>query len=236
MADGRGENRLLASLDHETRDRLRERLRPVELRRGQVLFEPEQEVASVSLPLRAVVSLLVVVADGRQVELATVGREGAVGLPTLLDERRAIWRAMVQVPGPAFALSMDVLEEEIERSPSLRDALDRYTFALMSQVGQAAACNRLHPVEQRTARWLLLTHDRVGEDEFDMTHQFLSEMLGVRRASVTESAGDLQRRGLIEYRRGRIRITDRAGLEESSCECYETVRSTYDRVLAWGSP
>lgn len=98
------------------------------------------------------------------------------------------------------------------------------------------ACNRLHPVEQRTARWLLVTHDRVGEDEFPMTHQFLSEMLGVHRASVTEVAGALQARGLIDYERGRIRIGDRAGLEEASCECYDVVRGVYDRVLPWGAP
>lgn len=183
----------------------------------------------------AVVSLLVVASDGRQVQLATVGREGAVGIPTLLDDTRAVWRAMVQVPGPGFALSMDVLEREIERSSLFRQLLDRYTFALMSQVGQAVACNRLHPVEQRTARWLLLTHDRVGEDDFPMTHQFLAEMLGIRRASVTEAAGALQRRGLIEYHRGGRRIKDRRGLEEVSCECYEVVRGIYDRVLPWDS-
>lgn len=209
--------------------------RPLELQRGHVLFEPDQEVATAYFPVRAVVSLLVVVSDGRQVELATVGREGGVGIPTLLDERRAIWRAMVQVPGAAFAVRMDPLEEEVERSGSLREMLDRYTFALMSQVGQSAACNRLHPVEQRTARWLLFTHDRVGQDEFPMTHQFLSEMLGVRRASVTEAAGALQRRDLIQYHRGGMRITDRRGLEDVSCECYETVHRIYDRVLPWGS-
>lgn len=235
MGDRRGHNRLLASLDPEIRDRLGPNLRSAELEHGSALFEPGQEVMAAYFPVGAVVSLLVVASDGRQVELATVGREGAVGVPALLDESHAIWRALVQVPGAAFALPLEIVEREIERSSSFKGMLDRYVFALMSQVGQAVACNRLHPVEQRTARWLLLTHDRVGEEEFAATHQFLSEMLGVRRASVTEAAGVIQGRGLIEYHRGRMRIKDRAGLEEASCECYETIRRVYDRVLPWGS-
>lgn len=233
---GGQDNRLVASLGPDERDRLGPHLRRVALRHRQVLFEPEDEVTTAYFPVGAVVSMLVVLKDGRQIELATLGREGGVGLPTLLDDTRALWRAMVQVPGPALTLPIELLEEEMGRSPSVRDRLDRYLLALMSQIGQAVACNRLHPVEQRTARWLLVTHDRVGEDEFPMTHQFLSEMLGVRRASVTEAAGALQARGLIDYERGRIRIGDRAGLEAASCECYDVVRGVYDRVLPWGAP
>lgn len=227
----RSGNRLLAALSEEAWERLAPRMRSVSLEMRDTLFEPGEKVREVLFPLEGIVSLLTVVEGGDQVELATVGREGAVGLPSLLDSNISIWRAIVQVPGSALVIDLDPLAAEMEDDPDLREPLNRYSFALMGQIGQAVACNRLHPVGQRTARWLLFTHDRVGEDAFAMTHEFLSDMLGVRRASVTEVAGRLQEDGLIEYRRGRMRILDREGLEEVSCECYEAVRSLYDRVI-----
>ena len=224
-------NRLLDSLGTASRDRIAPLLRLVDFEPRVTLFDPGDVVREALFPLEGIVSLLTVVSDGAQVELATVGREGAVGVPSLLDSTRAIWRALVQARGSALAIDLEVLEREVETDPEVRDLLNRYSFALMAQIGQAVACNRLHPVEQRTARWLLSTHDRVGEDVFPMTHEFLSEMLGVRRASVTEAAGRLQDRGVIAYRRGRMRVLDREELERISCECYEVVRSRYERII-----
>lgn len=225
-------NRLLDALETEALERLRPHLRRERMEPPDVLFEPGEVVDLAYFPLGGVVSLLTVLSDGVQVELATVGREGAVGVTTLLASARAISRALIQVPGEALAIEASRLQEEIDRDEKVRWLLHRYTLALMGQIGQGVACNRLHSLEQRTARWLLFTHDRVGGDEFPMTHQFLASMLGVRRASVTVAAGALQTAGLIEYRRGRMRVIDREGLEATSCECYAVVRDHYRSVIA----
>jgi CRP-like cAMP-binding protein len=227
-------NSLLDALDPEVHERLDPHLHREPMEVSTVLFDPGDAVDRAYFPLGGVVSLLTVLSGGDQVELATVGREGAVGVPTLLDSSRATARALVQVPGESLVIEARVLQEEVDRSEQLRRLLHRYTLALMAQIAQAVACNRLHPVEQRTARWLLYTHDRVADDEFTMTHEFLADMLGVRRASVTQAAGALQAAGLIEYRRGRVRVTDREGLERASCECYATVRDEYRRLIAPG--
>jgi len=165
-----------------------------------------------------------------------VGNEGMVGVPVYLGAMQMAGQAFVQVPGRAWRLPAGVLREEVRRGTALAGMLGRYTQALFTLVAQASACNRKHPVERRCARWLLLTHDRVAGDEFELTQLFLSQMLGVRRATVNEAAARLQERGLIEYQRGRMRIVDRAGLERAACVCYAIIRDEFDRMLTGADP
>ncbi len=217
-------NRLLASLPHETWRRLAPGLVPVSLEFGAVLHEPGDTLREVYFPVGSVVSLLTLV-DGRSaLEVGLVGHEGMVGIPLALGLRVSPVRALVQGGGGALRLSAARLRTALPAIPALRRALHRYAAALMSQITQTAACNRFHRVEARLARWLLMTRDRVGAGEFRLTQAFLAHMLGVRREGVTAAASALQRRGLIGYRRGVIRIADHAGLEAAACGCYALVR------------
>lgn len=217
-------NRLLASLPNETRRRLAPGLVPVSLEFGAVLYEPGDTLREVYFPVGSVVSLLTLV-DGRSaLEVGLVGHEGMVGIPLALGLGVSPVRALVQGGGGALRLSAARLRRILPASPALRRALHRYAGALMSQITQTAACNRFHRVEARLARWLLMTRDRVGAGEFRLTQAFLAHMLGVRREGVTGAASALQRRGLIGYRRGGIRIADHAGLEAAACGCYALVR------------
>lgn len=184
----------------------------------------------VHFPLDAVLSMLTVVQDGRGVEFATVGREGMSGSNETLTGAGTPMRVIAQVSGASLRVPAADLSELARTSFHARGLLLRYNQSLLVQAAQVAACNRLHPVEERCARWLLMTHDRVRRDEFLLTQEFLSQMLGVRRARVNVAAGTLQRAGLIRYSRGRIRLTDREGLEAASCECYGVVRAEYDRL------
>jgi CRP-like cAMP-binding protein len=170
--------------------------------------------------------------DGGVVEVGTIGNEGVAGLSVFLDGGEEASRTFMQVPGAGKRMPAEIFRDHAEARPALRRILKRYTQAFLIQVAQTAACNRAHLLEERCARWLLMTHDRMEEtDSFPLTHQFLAYMLGVRRSGVTIAAGALQEAGLIRYTRGRITITDRERLEEASCECYEIVRRHFDRLL-----
>jgi len=168
--------------------------------------------------------------DGHSVEGATVGIEGLAGLPVFLGDGSAQDEVICQVPGPGARMTAERFRMVVESSPALHEMLHRYALALMGQLIRTAGCNRAHPVEERCARWLLMTSDRVGSDEFSLTQEFLAAMLGVRRPSVTVAAGLLQQAGLIQYRRGILTIRDREGLEQSACEDYRLTREIYERL------
>jgi CRP-like cAMP-binding protein len=219
-----GCNHLLCALSSEDRERVSLYLESVQLETQQILYDAEQRIEWVYFPLSCVVSLLTVMGSGEALEVATVGREGIVGLPILLGVEQVPGRAMVQIPGEALRLPAKILRAEIEQGGILYQQLQRYAQTLFDQVTQLAACDRLHSIEQRLCRWLLMTQDRVGEGQFPLTQALLAQMLGVRRATVSMSASRLQRANLIRYRRGQMEIVDRAGLEELVCECYGKIR------------
>src|SRR5579872_5158203 len=224
-------NHLLDALPTEERDALLQHLRPAHLTVKTVLFDPGQPIPFVSFPVDGVISLVTPLADGNIVEVATIGNEGIVGVPLVPGGSLAV-RAISQVGGRTLRLEAGVFLKELERLPGLRRLVQRYVQALFGQISQAAACNRLHSNEERLSRWLLMSHDRVGTDAFPITHEFLGQMLGSRRATVTLSAGLLQSAGLIRYHRGRVTIVDREGLESVSCECYGIIKAALDRVVA----
>lgn len=225
-------NRLLAALPPAEAARLAGLLEPVALEFKHLLYEPGQPIAHVYFPLTAVCSLLVEMQDGRAVEVGTVGNEGMAGLPVFLGATSTPGRAIVQIPGAALRMPAAALVDTALRGDgALYQALQRYTQALFVQTAQGAACNRLHTQEQRFCRWMLMTHDRVGGDSFPLTHEFIAQMLGVRRATVSEVAAAVQAVGLIRYHRGAMTIRDRAGLEAASCECYAVIRAELDRVV-----
>lgn len=224
-------NRLLASLPPEEYKRLEPYLDLVDLRLKQELYQPNVPIEFIYFPLKGVYSLLSLSAKGELIEVATVGNEGIVGLPVFLGANQIPGLAMVQIPGSALRMQAADLQTQVTPGTVLYDVLHRYTQALFNLISQSALCNRAHSIEQRCCRWLLLTHDRVGGDEFPLTHEFLSQMLGVRRAGVSEVASRLQNAGLISYRYGKIAILDRGGLEATSCECYETIKAEFERLI-----
>jgi CRP-like cAMP-binding protein len=220
-----GGNRILATLPPDEMDVLRPALFSVVLTSGQILYEQRSRIDTVYFPDTAVASLLSRMENDAVVEVGTIGNEGMVGLSLFLGTDVSLPEIIAQIPGDAQSMSADDFRSAIERLPTLRALIAACTNAFMVQVSQTAACNRLHGIDQRCARWLLLTHDRVGGvDSFPLTHQFLSFMLGVRRAGVTEALGALTLAGLIKSRNGLIQILDRAGLEAACCECYAIVR------------
>ncbi|GAA0608458.1 Crp/Fnr family transcriptional regulator [Craurococcus roseus] len=229
-------NGLLAALPPGDLARLRPMLRPVELPFDGTLTPAGSEVDAVLFPETGMVSLLAALEDGEQVEVGIVGREGLVGLPLVFGDDRSLTEARVQQEGTALRMDAAALRDGMGGSAALRALLLRYALAFNTQVSLTAACNAFHVVEQRLARWLLTAHDRADGDEFPMTHDFLSLMLGVRRPGLSVAAGALQKAGLIQYARGRMAITDRHGLEAASCECYHAVRREFARLLGGESP
>lgn len=217
-------NSLLAALPRSSYLRLLPGLVPVELAFGKVLYEPGKPIRDVYFPSESLVSLLTLVEGHLELEVGMVGREGMVGIPLALGIDKSPVRALVQGGGPALRMNAAAFRREFRRSPPLQRELHRYVHALMTQISQTAGCNRFHVVQSRLARWLLMTRDRVRSGEFRMTQEFLSNMLGVRRVGVTEAAIVLQRRELIEYSRGNIKILDHGGLEEAACACYEGIK------------
>lgn len=213
-------NSLLAALPRKLYQSLLPGLAPVTLEFGQVLYDPGEVIQKVYFPGNCVVSLLTLVKDQLALEVGLVGREGMVGVPVALGIDISPVRALVQGAGDALSMDAARFRRELRNSEPLRRVLYRYTNALMSQITQTAACNRFHTVTARLARWLLMTRDRVRSNEFRLTQDFLSHMLGVRRVGVTEAASSLQRQKLIEYTRGNIRILDQPGLEAACCGCY----------------
>jgi CRP-like cAMP-binding protein len=224
------ENRLLAALPREEYERLAPHLGEVSLTLSQVLFSPGDEIAYGYFPTDSIVSLLTDLEDGSGMEVGLVGREGLVGISIILggSETKV---ATVQAEGGALKIRAGVLREEFSRGGVLQTGMLRYTHALMTQISQSVVCNVRHPLAGRLARWLLMYHDRLGRDEFDLTHEFMAAMLGVRRAGVSEIANELQRMGFIRYRRGSVRIIDREGMEQFTCECYPVVKEKYDDYL-----
>ena len=221
-------NGLLAALPRKSYLRLLPGLSPVNLIFGEVLYEPGKPIREVYFPGECLVSLLTPVDSHLSIEVGLVGREGMVGIPLALGIHVSSVRALVQGAGPALKMDAARFRSELRGSAPLQRELHRYIHAMMAQISQTAACNRFHVVEARLARWLLMTRDRMRSGEFRMTHEFLSHMLGVRRAGVTEAASALQRHKLIEYSRGIIRILDDRGLEAACCNCYEIVKHAQD--------
>jgi CRP-like cAMP-binding protein len=224
-------NRILAALPREEWERIGPQLERVRLGFREVVCEPNRPMSHVYFPEDGIVSILGLMDDGSAVETATVGNEGMVGVPVFLGAMQMAGQAFAQIAGDAWRMPAAALREEVRRGSPLSALLGRYTQALFTLVAQSSACNRKHPVEQRCARWLLMSHDRVGGDSVPLTQLFLSQMLGVRRATVNEAATALQERGLIEYRRGLITILDRPGLEAAACACYAIIRAEFARML-----
>jgi CRP-like cAMP-binding protein len=224
-------NHLLDSLPAPEREALMAHMRPAHLTVKTVLFDPGQVIGAVHFPIDGVISLVTPLADGNIVEVATIGNEGIVGVPLVAGGSLAV-RAISQVGGRTLRMDAGTFVAELERLTGFRRLVQRYIQALFGQISQAAACNRLHSNEERLSRWLLMSHDRVGMDAFPITHEFLGQMLGSRRATVTLSAGLLQAAGLIKYHRGRVTIVDREGLEGVSCECYGIIKAALDRVVS----
>ena len=223
-------NRILAGIPPGDGARLRKELEPVSLHFGQVLYEPGKAIKYVYFPIDCLISLLTAVDKRRTLEVGMVGNEGMAGMPFILGVGISGVRALVQGEGRALRVASAPFRVEFERNPVLQQALYRYTYALMAQISQTAACNRFHEAEQRLARWLLMTSDRVGTDQFALTQEFLGHMLGVRRVGVTNAAGNLKQRKLIDYTRGQLRILDRKGLIKASCTCYEIVNKVFARA------
>lgn len=221
-------NRLLAALPAKEYDRLRPELEIVASGFKEVVHEPGGPLSFVYFPVTSVFSLLTIMADGGAVEYATVGREGIVGLPAFLGAEVMPSRAFPQVPGATVRMRAEVFRVVVNDSGPFQRALLRYTQALLNQIVQTAACNRLHSIQDRCSRWLLMTHERVGGDQFLLTQAFLGEMLGVRRQSVSSVARVLQQAGLIRYCHGQITVLDRQGLEAAACECYGIIRKEFD--------
>ena len=217
-------NRLLAALPAKEYERLLDGLEPVKLSYGEVLDEPGEQMRYAYFPCDCLVSLLTVVDGHRALEVGLVGREGMVGSRLALGFTTSSVRALVQGTGTALRIESANFLRKFQRSPALQRALLHFTDALMLQVTQNAACNRFHVVGARLARWLLMTRERVPSHKFYLTHEFLADMLGVRRVGVTMAASALQRQQLIRYRRGAITILDQQGLEASACSCYQQVR------------
>jgi CRP-like cAMP-binding protein len=226
-----GESRLLALLPLAERERLLQNSDRLPIEASQVLFKPNGRISHVYFPLSGMASLVLKTKTGVGVEVGTVGNEGMVGMPLYFGAKSSPTEGIWQVSGEAVRISAKHFKQELERAGDLRFVLQRFSQALLNQISQSVLCNHLHPIEQRLSRWLLMTHDRVGVDEFHLTQEYVAHMLAVRRPSVTVAAGMLQKGGLIQYSRGNLTVVNRRGLEASSCECYAVVRREFARLL-----
>ncbi|WNZ27192.1 Crp/Fnr family transcriptional regulator [Leptolyngbya sp. NK1-12] len=225
------QNRLLAALSSEEYDRFSPYWEIVPLEFKQILYSPNEPISYVYFVLNAVVSMVQLDQSGSIVEVATVGKEGFVGVPVLLGATQMPGEGFSQVPGYAVRMRADIFTQEVTPKTELYALLLRYTQTLFNQIAQSAACNRLHSIEERFCRWMLMTHDRVGKDQFPLTQEFIAQMLGVRRAGVSVVASTIQRAGFISYKRGKMTILDRDGLESSTCECYRMIAAEFDRLI-----
>jgi CRP-like cAMP-binding protein len=225
-------NRLLAAVPAVDRALLEPYVQFVELAHGQVLFEPEEDVVISHFPLTGTMAALVVaLEDGKTAEAASIGREGAIGGIVSAGHKPAFTRAVTVIAGPALRVETARIEIAKETSSAVRELFARYADALMAQILQSVTCNALHSPQQRLARWLLMTHDRVGSAELPLTQETIGEMLGVHRTTVIRVAKSLQDQGLIRYGRGRVAITNRHGLEQVVCECYSAVVRHFKRAV-----
>jgi CRP-like cAMP-binding protein len=225
-------NRLLAALPHEEYERLQPHLQLVHLSKCKPLYEIGDPIPHAYFLNSGMGSLLSFSQSGATVELAMVGNEGMLGIPVILRVQKTPYRIMVQIPGDALRIKAHVIYAEFKRGGELQDLLLSYTHTLLTQFSQSALCNRFHTVEKRLCRWLLTIHDRVEGDTFHLTQEIISYMLGTPRTAVTMAAGTLQDAGLIHYKRGKITIVDRSGLEETACECYGVVAESLDHFLS----
>jgi CRP-like cAMP-binding protein len=223
-------NRLLRTLPAQDFARLAPALQPVDLPLGQVLFHAEAEVEAAYFVETGTISMLARLEEGGLMEVGLVGFEGMVGLPLVFGTGVSPLEALAQIPGRSLRVAAPVFRRALEESPAMMPLLLRYAQSFYAQVSQAAACNGIHNLEQRLARWLLMAHDRVEGDELPLTQEFIAQMLGVRRPGVTIVAGILQSAGLIRHRRGHVTILDRPGLESASCECYAVIRRLSERL------
>ena len=224
-------NRLLSLLSDDDYQRLRPHLSHVVLDYKKSLYEASRPIEHVYFPIDGVASLVITTSDGHSAEVGTIGSEGMVGLPVCLGDRDAPSAVYVQVPGTALRMDARIFRGELDHSPTLNLVMLRYAHAFFNQVAQSAACAHLHRLEQRCCRWLLMTRDRMPSGDFLLTQEFLGMMLGVRRTSVTDVMGSLQRAGLIRYRRGHVTILDHEALQQRACECYEISKLEFDRLL-----
>jgi len=221
-------NRLLAALPKDEYQRLLPKLEPSPLVFGEVIYEPGDRIRKVYFPTSGIISLLAAVEDRATLEVGIVGREGMVGLPAFMGVKTSGNRAVVQGVGAAMIMKVADFRKECDNGGSLSRLLRRYSHSRLTQIAQGAACNRFHPIDARLARWLLMTRDRMGTDEFQLTQEFLSNMLGVRREGVNKAAGVLQQQDLISYSRGHLLILNRPGLTAIACHCYGIIKAEYD--------
>jgi CRP-like cAMP-binding protein len=228
------QNRLLASLPADDYRLVAPHLTHVDIERGRVLYEPGDRIEAVYFPHDGVISLMTLMENGAAIESATIGREGALGLMVAVAPRQSLSRAIVQTPCRAARISAGQLHEAWTKSQTIRSLVDGHTEALFGHAIQSVACNALHSVEARFCRWLLTCRDRISSDQMALTQEFLADMLGVQRTTVTVVARALQEKGYIRYRRGVVDIVDRPGLEATSCECYGVVKRNYERLLPQG--
>jgi CRP-like cAMP-binding protein len=226
------QNHLLAALPNEEFERLVAHLELVAMPLGKMLYEPGEHLQHAYFPATCIVSLHYVMESGASAETAGVGNEGVVGVSLFMGGNTTSSSAVVQTAGNAYRLERRLLKQEFDRAGTLQRLLLRYTQALMTQMTQTSVCNRHHSVEQQLCRWLLLTLDRLPTNELIMTQELVASMLGVRREGVTEAAGNLQRAGYINYRRGHISVLNRSGLEAHTCECYAIVKTEMNRLLS----
>jgi CRP-like cAMP-binding protein len=227
------QNRLLDALPEADYDRLAAHLELIPMKLGDVLYESGAALRHVYFPTTCIISLLYVMEDGASAEIAIVGNEGILGISLFMGGDTTPSRAMVQSAGHAYRLKADLLKTEFGRFGPTMHLLLRYTQALITQMAQTAVCNRHHSVDQQLCRWLLLSLDRLQSNQLSMTQELIANMLGVRREGVTEAAGKLQAAGLITYRRGTITVLDRPRLEAQACECYQVVKTEFDRLLPY---
>lgn len=229
--DVRPKNKLLARLPRADFQRLRPHLRTIPVKVKQIFHPANEPLREVFFPNGGVASITTVMQNGSMVEIATVGDEGFVGIQAVFGAGMVSGESMMQVPDTSIeVLPFDVFRRELDRRGPFFESVQRYCQGLLSLMMQSTACLALHPVQERCCRWLLMTHDRVGHDEFHLSHEFLAMMLGSTRPTVTAVAGTLQKAGLIKYVHGRVTILDRTRLESSSCECYATVRKHFERL------
>ncbi|OUL36517.1 Crp/Fnr family transcriptional regulator [Nostoc sp. T09] len=225
------QNRLLAKLAPDELKRLHPHLEIVSLSLGQVLILPNEPISFVYFPINSLLSAVTVMEDGSTVEAGCIGREGMAGVSILLDTNTTPMQILAQIPGQAVRVKASIIKQAFDTGGSLQKLLHRYIHTFIVLTSQSTACNRLHHIEARLSRWLLMSSDGIDSDSLALTQEFMSTMLGVRRSGVSETASKLQSRGLISYHRGQIQIVDRKSLEKTACECYGVVKAEYKRLF-----
>jgi CRP-like cAMP-binding protein len=231
-AGAKARNLLLDRLPIQVRGRIGNELLCVSLLRGQIIHKPGDKIRYLHFPTTCMISVTVTMRDGRTVEAGAIGSREVVGINAFMGGREATQTEyIVQLPGDAIRIGVDPMKVEFDRNTEMRDLMLKYTQAFIAQISQNVACNRLHEIDERFARWLMEVRDRVQADEFPLTHEFIAEMLGIRRAGVSQAAQKLTAKGIINQKRGQIRILDLPGLSKISCECYGALRDEYNRLL-----